>query len=169
MSDNADFNLQPLNGGGAGAAEGGRGGFVALAVIAAAFGAGAAILLAPDEGAQTRRRVARGLRSIGGEAAGSIAQVQREIRRRRDQSRREKRVFALAGLLVGAGVTALLAPDSGTTTRRKLGGTFNRIKVGTVDRIERLRQRTEPAEEQGGEARPVRSVQELGRDPNSVF
>ena len=57
MSDNADFNLQPLNGGssGAGGAEGGRGGFVALAVIAAAFGAGAAILLAPDEGAQTRR------------------------------------------------------------------------------------------------------------------
>jgi len=169
MSDNADFNLQPLNGGGAGAAKGGRGGFVALAIIAAAFGAGAAILLAPEEGAQTRRRVARGLRSIGGEAAGSIAQVQREIRRRRDQSRREKRVFALAGLLVGAGVTALLTPDSGTTTRRKLGGTFNRIKVGTVDRIERLRQRPEPAEEPGGEARPVRSVQELGRDPNSVF
>ena len=116
MSDNADFNLQPLNGGGSGAggAEGGRGGFVALAVIAAAFGAGAAILLAPDEGAQTRRRVARGLRSFGGEAAGSLAQVQREIRRRRDQSRREKRVFALAGLLVGAGITALLTPESGT-------------------------------------------------------
>ena len=171
MSDNPDFNLQPLNGGsaGAGAAEGGRGGFVALAVIAAAFGAGAAILLAPDEGAQTRRRVARGLRSIGGEAAGSLAQVQREIRRRRDQSRREKRVFALAGLLVGAGITALLTPESGTTTRRKLGGTFNRIKVGTVDRIERLRQRTESVEEPAAEDRPVRSVQELGRDPNSVF
>jgi hypothetical protein len=165
MSDNSEFNLQPLNG----AAEAGRGGFVALAVIAAAFGAGAAILLAPGDGAQTRRRVARGLRSIGGEAAGGIAQLQREIRRRRDQSRREKGVFALAGLLVGAGVTALLTPDSGTTTRRKLGGTMHRIKIGTVDRIERLRQRTEPAEEPAGEARPVRSVQELGRDPNSVF
>jgi len=165
MSDNSDFNLQPLNG----AAEGGRGGFVALAVIAAAFGAGAAILLAPDEGAETRRRVARGLRSIGGEAAGGIAQLQREIRRRRDQSRREKRVFALAGLLVGAGVAALITPDSGTTTRRKLGGTINRIKIGTVDRIERLRQRAEPVEEPAGEGRPVRSVQELGRDPDSVF
>jgi gas vesicle protein len=165
MSDNSGNNLQSLNG----AAEGGRGGFVALAVIAAAFGAGSAILLAPDEGARTRRRVAQGLRSIGGEAAGGIAQLQREVHRRRDQSRREKRVFALAGLLVGAGITALLTPDSGTGTRRKLGSTINRIKVGTVDRIERLRQRAEPVEDPTAETRPVRSVQELGRDPNSVF
>jgi gas vesicle protein len=165
MSEKSGYNLQPLNG----AADGGRGGFVALAVIAAAFGAGAAILLAPDEGARTRRRVARGIKSIGGEAAGGIAQLQRDIRRRRAQSQREKRVFALAGLLVGAGLTALLTPDSGTATRRKLGGTLTRIKVGTVDRIERLRQRAEPAEVPAAEAQPVRSVQELGRDPNSVF
>jgi hypothetical protein len=78
-------------------------------------------------------------------------------------------VFALAGLLVGAGITALLTPDSGTGTRRKLGSTINRIKVGTVDRIERLRQRAEPVEDPTAETRPVRSVQELGRDPNSVF
>jgi hypothetical protein len=37
--------------------------------------------------------------------------------------------------------------------------------VGTIDRIERLRksEAAEPAEN------PVRSVQELGRDPNDVF
>jgi hypothetical protein len=155
----------PLNGN----PEGSRGGFVALAVIAAALGAGAAILLAPDEGSRTRRRVTQGLRSIGGEAASTIAQLQRDVRRRRAQSRRDKRIMAIVGLLVGAGLTAVLTPISGTDTRRRLGGTLGRIKVGAVDRIERLRQRSQEGEESSTEPQPVRSVQELGRDPNSVF
>ena len=53
----------------------GGGGFVALAVFAAALGAGAALLLAPEEGARTRKRVGRGLKSLGGEAAETIAEV----------------------------------------------------------------------------------------------
>jgi gas vesicle protein len=163
MSDQP--TLEQLNG----SPGSGRGGFVALAVIAAAVGAGAAILLAPEEGARTRRRVTQGLRSIGGEAAGTLAQLQRDILKRRAQARREKRVVALAGLFIGAGLTALLAPESGTDTRRRLGGTLTRIKVGAVDRIERLRQRSETQEPDAEEARPVRSIQELGRDPNSVF
>jgi gas vesicle protein len=147
-----------------------HGGFVALAVVAAALGAGAALMLAPEEGARTRERVGRGLRSLRGEASGTIAQLQRELRKRKRQSRREKQFVALAGLLVGAGITALLAPESGSVTRGRLGGTLSRIKVGAVDRIERLRQRkgetgSEPAEE----IPPVRSAQELGRDPNTVF
>jgi gas vesicle protein len=164
MSVERGYDPESLNG----SADGGRGGFVALAVISAALGAGAAILLAPAEGARTRRRVTEGLRTIGGEAAGTITQLQRDLRRRRAQSRREKRIVALAGLFLGAGLTALLTPESGTATRRRLGGTLSRIKVGTVDRIERLRQRGESAEETS-ESRPVRSVQELGRDPNTVF
>ena len=84
---------------------GGRGGFVALAVLAAALGAGAAVLLAPDEGAKTRKRVGRGLRSLRGDAAERLAQLQREIRRRKNQSRREKQIIALAGLLIGAGLS----------------------------------------------------------------
>ena len=165
MAEELNHSVQSLNGG----TDSGRGGFVALAVIAAAVGAGAAMLLAPEEGARTRRRVSQGLKSIGGEAASTIAQLQRDIRRRREQSRREKRVIALAGLLIGAGLTALLAPQSGTETRRRLGGTFGRIKVGTVERIERLRQRKEENGEAATESHPVRSVQELGRDSNSVF
>jgi gas vesicle protein len=130
--------------------DGERGGFVALAVLAAAAGAGAALLLAPDAGARTRRRV---------------GQLERQLRRRKHRSRREHRTFALAGLLVGAGLTALLTPESGPATRRLLGGTISRIRVGAVDRIERLRQAgtSAPADE------TVRSVQELGRDPNDVF
>jgi gas vesicle protein len=147
---------------------GDRGGFVALAVLAAALGAGAALMLAPGEGAKTRQRVGRGLRNLRGEAAETIGQLQREIRKRRRQSRRDKQIIALAGLIIGAGVTALLTPESGSVTRKRLGGTLSRLKVGAVDRIERLRQRTGEAEISQEEAQ-VPSVKELGRDPNTVF
>jgi hypothetical protein len=114
-----------------------RGGFVALAVLAAAVGAGAALLLAPEA----------------------------RSRKQEHHSRWEKRIIALAGVLIGAGLTALITPESGPATRKLLGGTLSRIKVGAVDRIERLRQADapEPAEN------PVRSVQELGRESNDVF
>lgn len=147
----------------------GPGGFVALAVIAAALGAGAALLLAPAEGASTRRRVGQGLRSIGGEATETIAQLGREVRRRRQRSRRDKQLIGLAGVLVGAGLAAMLTPESGPAARQRLGSTLSRIKVGAVDRIERLRRRQEQGSEANGQSQPVRSVQELGRDPNSVF
>jgi len=160
-----DYSGHTVNG----ASEGERGGFVALAVIAAAVGAGAALLLAPAEGAHTRKRVGQGLRSIGGEAAETISQLQREIGRGRHQARRENRLMGLAGLLVGACLAAILTPESGPATRQRLGTTFSRIKVGTVDRIERLRARQEPETERTAESEPVRTVQELGRDPNNVF
>ena len=123
-----------------------RGGFVALAVLAAAAGAGAAILLAPDEGGETRRRVGRGLRSLRGDAAETVSQLRREIRRRKNQSRREKQIIAVAGVLIGAGLASLLSPASGAQVRRQLSGTLGRIRVGAVDRIERLRQREAEAE-----------------------
>lgn len=147
-----------------------RGGFVALAVLAAALGAGAAVLLAPVEGAKTRKRVGQGLRTLQGDATETVAQLRREIRRRRNQSRREKRIMAVAGLLIGAGVAALLAPESGAQVRRRLGGALGRIKVGAIDRIERLRPRNEgEAASDATEKQEVPSVQELGRDPNTVF
>ena len=145
-----------------------RGGFVALAVIAAGVGAAAALLLAPEAGAKTRKRVGRRLRNVRGEAAETIAQLRREIRRKQHQSRRENQLMGLAGLLIGAGLAALLNPESGPATRQRLGSTWSRVKVGAVDRIDRLRARQESAEP-GTAAEPVRTVQELGRDPNSVF
>lgn len=143
----------------------GDGGFVALAILAAATGAGAALLLAPAAGSRTRKRFRQGLENIGGDAAGTIAQLRREIRKRKHQSRREKQLVALAGFIVGAGVTALLTPETGAVTRERLGSTLGRMKVGAVDRIERLRHTApkEPAESS------VRSVEELGREPNDVF
>jgi hypothetical protein len=72
-------------------------------------------------------------------------------------------------MLIGAGLAALMTPSTGTATRQRLGSTLNRIKVGTVDRIERMRQRQEGSGEAASGSQPVRSVQELGRDPDSVF
>jgi hypothetical protein len=118
-------------------------------------------MLAPDQGAKTRQRLGRGRRSLKGEAA-------EKIRKRRRQSRRDKQLIALTGLLIGAGITALLIPEGGPVTRKRLGHTLSRIKVGAVDRIERLRQRQGEAEVSQEDAQ-VRSVQELGRDPNTVF
>jgi hypothetical protein len=143
-----------------------RGGFVALAIIAAGIGAGAALLLAPDTGAGTRERVGRGLRNIRGEAVDTIGQLQRELRRRRHQARREKRLIGLAGFLLGAGVAAILNPQSGPATRERLGSTLGRIKVGAVGRI---RRKSDTGSDANPESQPVRSVQELGRDPDSVF
>ena len=143
-----------------GSTEAGRGGFVALAVIAAAVGAGAALLLAPEAGARTRKRVRQGLRHIGGEAAGTITQLQREIRRRRQESRREKQMIGLAGLFIGAGLAVLLTPESGQATRQRLGSGLSRIKVGTVNQIERLRRREDQTGQTGTETAPVPSVQE---------
>jgi gas vesicle protein len=116
-----------------------RGGTVALAVLAAAVGVGA-LLLAPDMGSRTRRR--------------------------RRRSRREAGLIGMVGFLVGTGLTALLASESGASSRKRLGSTIRRIKVGAVERIEQLRR---AKAHQPTQDPPVRSVQELGRDSDNVF
>jgi gas vesicle protein len=117
-----------------------RGGFVALAVIALVVGAGAALMLTPAESSGARKQLGRGLRRLGGEAAGTVAQLRRDLRKRKRQARRDKQIIALTGMLVGAAITALLTPESGPVTRERLGGTLSRLKVGAVDRIGRLRE-----------------------------
>jgi gas vesicle protein len=110
-----------------------------LMVLAAAVGIGALLLLAPDQGSRSKRR---------------------------KKSRRQSGFVAVAGFVAGAGLTALLAPETGAATRQRLRSTLSRIKVGAVDRIERLRQSEAfPATEDP----PVRSIQELGRDSDNVF
>jgi gas vesicle protein len=166
MAENhTHLEIEPVNG----SAPGDRGGFGTLVVLAAALGAGAAILLAPEEGARTRKRVGRGLRTLRGGATETIAQLQREIHRRKRQSRRDKQLIGLSGFLIGAGLAALLVPESGDATRKRLATALSRIKVGAVDRIERLRQRQGDTPAPVEEENSIRSVQELGRDPNTVF
>jgi hypothetical protein len=125
-----------------GAARGERGGIGTLVVLAAALAVGTAIVLVPRGGPRSRMK---------------------------RQARRDQQLIGLTGFLVGAGLAALLAPESGGATRKRLGMTLSRIKVGAVERIERLRQRQAEAAVSESQENPVRSIQELGRDPNSVF
>ena len=105
--DTNEFDLEPDE------EEGGRGGFFTLALIAMALGAGSALLFAPAEGAKTRQRLGREILELRGGAAKTVARVQREVHRRRTRDRREKRLYALAGLVVGAGLGAFLRPFAG--------------------------------------------------------
>ena len=103
--DTDDFDLEPAEEEG-----GGRGGFFTLALIALALGAGSALLFAPAEGSRTRRRLGREILELRGGAARTVARIQREVHRRRARDQREKRLYALAGLVVGAGIGAFLRP-----------------------------------------------------------
>ncbi len=88
----------------------GGGGFFTLALIALALGAGSALLFAPAEGARTRQRLGHEIDELRGGAAKTVARIQRELHRRRTRDRREKRLYALVGLVVGAGLGAVLRP-----------------------------------------------------------
>jgi hypothetical protein len=101
--DTNDFDLEPPE------AEGG-GGFFTLVLIALALGAGSALLFAPAEGTKTRQRLGRELEELRGGAAKTVARIQREVHRRRTRERREKRLYALIGLVVGGGLGAFLRP-----------------------------------------------------------
>jgi gas vesicle protein len=115
------------------------GGFLGMALLALAFGAGAALLLAPAEGAETRKLVGGRLRELRGGAEAAITRLQRELGRREARRRRERRAAALLGLAAGAGLAALLMPVSGPDARRRLVRTLGRGK----ERVEEVAKQEE--------------------------
>lgn len=121
----------------AGSEEGG--GLLGLALLALAVGAGAAILFAPAEGTKTRRIVGERLKSWRGDAGDVLERVQHELGRREARQRRERRSSALLGLAVGAGVAALLTPESGPAVRRRIAERLRRTEeqVPEIDRVVR--------------------------------
>lgn len=126
-----------------GAQDHGSGGILGLALLALAVGAGSALLFAPAEGARTRELVGGRLQELRGGTELALRRVQRQLRRREEQRRRQRKLSALLGLAVGAGLAALLVPKSGPETRRSL--------------VETLRFRAHDAAE--NEARVVREPQ----------
>jgi gas vesicle protein len=117
----------------------GSGGFPGLALLALALGAGSALLFAPVEGARTRKVVGGRLRELRGGAGVALERVQRELSRREaGRRRRERRVSALMGLAVGAGLAALLVPESGPDTRRKISQTLRRRGADAEQEVERV-------------------------------
>jgi gas vesicle protein len=124
--DTADLDLDPEL---EESSEGG--GSVGLALLAAAIGAGAALLFAPIEGSRARQFLGGELKDLRGDASKVLGRLQREVRRRRTQDRRRARLAAIAGLVIGAGLTALLTPTSGPEARRRITD-----RLGTTDKKE---------------------------------
>ena len=156
----------------------GTGGLLAGALLAAAVSAGMALLYAPAAGPETRKRVKRRLSRLEKEALRSRPgrQAQRRIRmlqrrldvRRHEQERARRRAMLIAAV-VGAGIAVLLAPGPGAAARRKLGESARRAGEAAA----KLRRPRGAGGESDGDwrqpTRPVRSVQELGRDESDVF
>lgn len=118
-------------------------------VLAAAVGAGVALLLATDAGRDTRQRVARKLRhlelgerveQLGSVASERLAGVRdrarsrsRGARRRRPSPRPDSKgdngaLYAALGTVAGAAIAALLTPQGGRETREWIGHTFDDLR-----------------------------------------
>jgi gas vesicle protein len=115
------------------------GGLLGMALFALAVGAGAAMLFAPAEGAKTRQIVGDRLKNLRGDAGEALERVQRELGRREARRRRQRRSSALLGLAVGAGLAALLTPESGPEVRRRIAERLRRSEeeVADIDRVVR--------------------------------
>ncbi len=120
------------------AREEGSGGLLGMALLALAVGAGSALLFAPTDGARTRQFVGGGLRELRGGAEVAIRRVQHELSRREERRRRQRRISALLGLAVGAALAALLVPESGPDTRRRLVERLKRRKHEALAEAERV-------------------------------
>lgn len=137
------------------------GGGLATVAIAAAVGAGVALLFTTDAGARTRRRVAGRVRDLElgerAERAGHAALegfdtirrkgAQRMRRYRREPERESSgALYATLGTVAGAALAALLTPQGGRETRDWIGQTFDDIRQNASLKWKEHRARRNAAE-----------------------
>jgi gas vesicle protein len=145
--------------------------------IAAAVGAGVALLVASDTGRDARRRLGSEIRrlelgsraeEIGGAATDRWKQFRRERKPGRGGRRRGRRhggsgrkvvfreteaeagsgaLYAALGTVAGAAIAALLTPQGGRETREWIGQTFDDLRSNASLRWREHRARRRPAEE----------------------
>ena len=151
-------------------------GGVATVALAAAVGAGVALLFTTDSGARARHRVADRLRDLElGERAGRAGHaarrgfdtVRREGARRVRRYREPERdssgaLYATLGTVAGAALAALLTPQRGRDTRDWIGNTFDDIRQNASLRWKEHRARRKSSAEPQDEA--VRRLQENGHE-----
>jgi len=139
---------------------------IATVALAAAIGAGVALLFTTDRGAETRksvsRSVSRRLRKLElrnradrlGEAALEgwdqvRGEGQRRLKKYRGRARSEDHsaLYATLGTVAGAALAALLTPQGGRETREWIGSTFDDLRENASLRWKehRARRTAEPA------------------------
>ncbi|HEU4830357.1 MAG TPA: YtxH domain-containing protein [Gemmatimonadales bacterium] len=134
--------------------KGGDGGSLGAIALAAAVGAGVALLFATEAGRDTRKRVVRKLRDLeipdrverlGSVASERLSEVRSRTRHRSRGQRRRRPVhrerlvhqepkgengalYAALGTVAGAAIAALLTPQGGRETREWIGHTFDDLR-----------------------------------------
>ncbi|MGE5926386.1 MAG: YtxH domain-containing protein [Gemmatimonadota bacterium] len=124
-----------------------RSGSLGTIALAAAVGAGVALLVATDAGREARRRVTRQLRHLElpeqverlGHAASERISTARRRRHRGGGPNGQRRsrpraggengaLYAALGTVAGAAIAALLTPQGGRETREWIGHTFDDLR-----------------------------------------
>ena len=131
---------------------------IATVALAAAVGAGVALLFTTDTGAETRKSVSRRLRrlelrnrasKLGEAAIEGWEQVRGEGGRRMRKLRRDREdnsaLYATLGTVAGAALAALLTPQGGRETREWIGSTFDDIRQNASLRWKEHRGRRTPS------------------------
>jgi gas vesicle protein len=160
-------------------------GMLTSALLAAAVGAGIALLLAPETGTETRRQLGRRAREL--QLKKRVGRLQSDAvrgasegwhylqsgvgHRQRQSARRREATIGVLGTLLGAGAALLLAPESGSRTRERIGRGIRQARHSASLRWQPHHPANARPFDDFGVARgkPVRSVQELGREGNEVF
>lgn len=112
-------------------------GSIATVALAAAVGAGVALLFTTEAGKATRSRVSRGVRDLElgdraerlrGAAAGAVRHGGQKYRRVVEPEADHSVLYAALGTVAGAAIAALMAPQGGRETRQWIGHTFEDIR-----------------------------------------